>query len=85
MTAVHVADMSYALVFGAMVIFAVKYISGIFQAWAVGANERQCRALAERTAAAQSESQGTLSAIQADLSKIAPSLVEIEKILKQVE
>lgn len=85
MTSVDVQDIIYALVFGTMVIFGVKYMSGIIQAWAVGANEKQYRALAERTAAAQSESQEALSAIQAELSKMASSLGEIEKILKQVE
>lgn len=85
MTTVDVPDIIYALVFGTMVIFAVKYIAGIIQAWTVGANEKQYRALAERTAAAQSETQQALSAIQAELSRMASSLVEIEKLLKQVE
>ncbi len=85
MTTVDFPDIIYALVFGTMVIFGVKYIAGIFQAWAVGANERQYRTLAERAAAAQSESQEALSAIRADLSRMASSLLEIEKILKQVE
>lgn len=85
MTTVDVPDIIYALVFGSMVIFVVKYISGIIQAWAVGASEKQYRALAERTAATQSASQEALSAIQAELSKMASSLVDIEKILKQVE
>jgi hypothetical protein len=85
MTTVDVPNIFYALIFGTMVIFAAKYISGVIQAWVVGAGEKQYRALAERTAAAQSESQQALSAIQADLSRMASSLVEIEKILKQVE
>ncbi len=85
MTTVDVPDIIYALVLGTMVILGVKYISGIIQAWAVGASEKQYRALAEKAAAAQSESQEALSAIQAKLSKMASSLGEIEKILKQVE
>ena len=85
MTTVEVPDIIYALVLGAMVIFGIKYVSGIIQAWAVGASEKQYRALAERMAAAQSQSQEALSAIQAELSKMASSLVEIEKILKQIE
>jgi hypothetical protein len=63
----------------------IAFISGIIQAWAVGASEKQYRALAGRTAAAQSASQEALSAIQAQLSRMASSLVEIEKILKQAE
>jgi hypothetical protein len=85
MTTIDVSDMVYALVFGTMVIFGVKYISGIFHAWALGANEKQYRALAERVATSQSEGQATLSALRADLSKVAASIAEIEKILKQVE
>jgi hypothetical protein len=61
------------------------FSAGIFQAWALGANERQYRALAERIASSQSEGQATLSALRADLSKVGASLAEIEKILKQVE
>jgi hypothetical protein len=57
MTTADVPDIIYALVFATMVIFGVKYISGIIQAWAVGASEKQYRALAERVAAAQSTSQ----------------------------
>jgi hypothetical protein len=83
MTAV-VADIIYAVVFGTMVIFGLKYISGIFQAWALGANEKQYRALSERAVAAQSEGREALSAVQAELSKMSSSLLEIEKILKQV-
>ena len=85
MTGIDIPDIVYALVFGTMVIFAVKYISGIFKAWALGANEKQYRILAERAVLSQSEGQATLSALQADLSKLASSLAEIEKILKQVE
>ncbi len=85
MTGIDIPDIVYALVLGAMVIFAVKYVSGIFKAWALGANEKQYRILAERVVVCQSEGQATLSALQADLSKLASSLKEIEKILKQVE
>jgi hypothetical protein len=85
MTGIDIPDIVYALVFGTMVIFAVKYVSGIFKAWALGANEKQYRILAERVVTSQSEGQATLSALQADLSKLAASLAEIEKILKQVE
>ncbi|MGA7539713.1 MAG: hypothetical protein WBW93_13200 [Steroidobacteraceae bacterium] len=85
MTTIDVADMVYALVLGTMVIFGVKYISSFFQAWALGAHEKQYRVLAERVVTSQSEGQATLSALRADLSKIASSLAEIQKILKQVE
>ncbi|MGH8288646.1 MAG: hypothetical protein ACREV7_06405 [Steroidobacteraceae bacterium] len=85
MSAIDVPDIIYALVLGTMVIFGVKYIAGIFQAWALGANEKRYRILAERVVTAQSETQATLSALQADLSKVASSVAEIEEILKQVE
>lgn len=85
MTAIDFPDMLYAVLLALVLIFGVKYITGIVQAWAHGANERQYRALAERSVAAQSEAQATLDAIQADLSKIASSLAAVEKILQQVE
>ncbi|HEY7888326.1 MAG TPA: hypothetical protein VIC29_08890 [Steroidobacteraceae bacterium] len=85
MTTVDVPGIIYAVVLGTMVIFGIKYISGIIQARAVGTSEKQYRALAEKTAASQSENQEALSAIHAELSKMASRLVEIEKILKQVE
>ena len=85
MTTIDFPDMLYALLLALVLIFGVKYISGIFQAWAHGANEKQYRALAERAVAAQSEGQATMAAIQADLSKIASSLAAVEKILQQVE
>lgn len=85
MTGIDVPDIVYAVVLGTMVIFGVKYISGIFHAWALGANEKQYRALAERVVTLQAESQESLSAVQADLAKIASGLAEIERILKQVE
>jgi hypothetical protein len=84
MTAV-VPDIIYAVVFGTMVIFGVKYISAIFQAWALGAHDKQYRALAEKVVLTQAENQAALTAMQADLSRISSSLGEIEKILKQVD
>lgn len=85
MTAIDYPDMLYALLLALVLIFGVKYVSGIFQAWAHGAHDRQYRALAERAAAAQSESQATIAAIRADLAKVASSLAAVEKILQQVE
>ncbi len=84
MTAIDVPDMVYALLLAIILIFAVKYVSAIFQARARAANDREYRALAERVAAAQSEAQATMAAIQADLSKIASGLASVEKILQQV-
>jgi len=84
MTAVDIPSMVYALLLTIVLVFAVKYISAIFQAWARRANDQDYRALAERAAAAQSEAQATMAAIQADLSKVASSLATVEKILQQV-
>jgi hypothetical protein len=85
MTAIDSPDMPYATLLALVLIFGVKYIFGIFQAWAHGSDEKQYRALAERAVAAQSETQATMAAIQADLSKIGSSLAVVEKILQQVE
>jgi hypothetical protein len=68
-----------------LVIFGMKYFSALFQARARLANDALYRALAEKAVTAQAENQATLSAIRADLSKIAGSLASVEKILQQVE
>lgn len=85
MTAIDLPDMLYAALLALVLIFGTKYVSGIFQAWAHGAREKQYRVLAERATATQSEIQAAMTAIQADLSKIASSLAAVEKILQQVE
>lgn len=85
MTANDYADMLYAVLLAIVLVFAVKYISAAFQAWAQRSNDRQYRILAEKLAAAQSETQAAMAKIQADLSKVASSLAAVEKILQQVE
>lgn len=85
MTATDFADMLYAVLLAIVVVFAVKYISAAFQASAQKSNDRQYRILAEKVAAAQSETQAAMTGIQSDLSKITSSLAAVEKLLKQVE
>lgn len=85
MTAINVPDMLYAVLLTLVLIFGIKYLSGIFQAWAHGAKEKQYRVLAERAVATQSELRATVTVIQADLSKVASSLAAVEKILQQVD
>jgi hypothetical protein len=64
-----------------LLVFAMKYFSAVFQARARIANDAMYRALAEKAVAAQSE----LSAIRAELAKLAASVAAVEKILQQVE
>jgi hypothetical protein len=78
-------DVTYALFLALVLVFAMRYISAIFQARARLSSDKQYRALAEKAVATQSESQVTLSAVQADLARIASSLAAVEKILQQVE
>lgn len=85
MAAIDFTDMFYSLCLALVLVFGVKYISAIFQAWAQKSHDRQFRALAERVVTAQSETQATMSAVQADLSRIASSLAAVEKLLRQVE
>jgi hypothetical protein len=85
MTGVDLTNIMYALFLGLVLVFAMKYVSAIFQARARESSDRQYRALAEKAVAAQSESQATISAMQADLARIASSLAAVEKILQQVE
>ena len=85
MTAIDYPDMLYAILLAIVRVFTVKYISAMLQAGAQKSNDRQYRILAEKVAAAQSETQVAMTAIQADLSRIASSLAAVEKILQQVE
>lgn len=85
MTAVDFPDMVYAVCLAIVLVFGVKYISAIFQAWAQKSNDRQYRILAEKVSSVQSEAQATMTGIQADLARIAVSLAAVEKVLKQVE
>jgi hypothetical protein len=85
MTSFDLTDVCYALFLALVLILGMKYVAAIFQAMAQASSDKQYRLLAEKTVTAQSESQATISAMQADLSKIASSLVAVEKILQQVE
>jgi hypothetical protein len=73
------------LVVTTLVVFGMKYFSAIFQARARMANDALYQALAEKAVMAQSETQATLSAIRADLSRFGSSLANVEKILQQVD
>jgi uncharacterized membrane protein len=68
-----------------LLVFGMKYFSALFQARARIANDAMYRALAEKAVTAQSENQAALSAIRADLAKVAASLAAVEKVLQQVE
>jgi Tfp pilus assembly protein PilO len=82
--AVYLTTLS--LFFGTIVfVFSMKYFSAAFQSRARLANDEAYKSLAEKTLTAQSENQASLSAIQAELSRLTQSLGAVEKILKQVE
>lgn len=85
MAGIDVTDIMYALFLALVLILGLKYVSAIFQAMARASSDKQYRLLAEKTVAAQSQSQATMAAMQADLSKISASLAAVEKILQQVE
>jgi hypothetical protein len=85
MTSFDLTDVCYALFLALVFILGMKYLSAIFQARAQASSDKQYRLLAEKSVTAQSESQATISAMQADLSRIASSLAAVEKILQQVE
>jgi hypothetical protein len=85
MTGLDFTDIAYAFLLAVVLILGLKYVSAIFQAMARASSDKQYRILAEKTVAVQSESQATISAMHADLAKIASSLAAVEKILQQVE
>jgi hypothetical protein len=85
MTATDYSNMVFAALLAIVLVFAAKYFSAIFQAWAQKSSDKQYRLLAERVTAAQAETQAAMAGIQADLSRIAATLAAVEKILQQVE
>ncbi len=68
-----------------LIVFGMKYVSAAFAARARMANDDAYRTLAEKTLAASSDNQASLTAIQAELAKVSASLAAVEKVLKQVE
>lgn len=68
-----------------LIVFGMKYFSALFQARARIANDEKYRALAEKIATANAESQAALSAMRAELSSLVANIAAVEKILKQVE
>jgi Mg2+ and Co2+ transporter CorA len=85
MTGSDITNIFYALFLALVLILGMKYVAAIFQAMARASSDKQYRILAEKAAAAQSESHATIAAMQADLSRMASSLAAVEKILQQVE
>ena len=77
---------SLSFLFGTiLIVFGMKYFSAAFQARTRGAADGAYRALAERSAAAQAETQATLAALKAELARVSAGIAAVEKILKQVE
>jgi hypothetical protein len=66
-------------------IFAMRYGAMAFRARMQLAADGQYRALAQETAAAQTEMAASLAGVRAQLAAVAASLAAIEKVLHQVE
>lgn len=69
----------------AVLIFAMKYLSGILQAKVRLAQDEAYRDLAAKAATAQTETASALSSMNATLADVQSRLIVLEKILKQVE
>ncbi len=67
-----------------LLVFAMRYVSAVQQAKARLANDGAYQQIAEKAAAAQSETAAALASIQATLADAATRLTAIEKILKEV-
>jgi hypothetical protein len=75
----------FGLVFGTIIlVFAMKYFSAAYQARAKARADEAYRDLAQRAAAAQSESAASLTAMKSELAAINARLTAVEKILKDV-
>ena len=82
----HVYLISMGVVFGSiLLIFFMKYFSGLRQAQSRALGEDAYRDLAKKVVATQSENANSLFAIQTELVEIKTRLVAVEKILKAVE
>jgi hypothetical protein len=68
-----------------MVIFAMRYGMLAFRARMQMLADDQYKSLAQQTAAAQTEMAASMAGVRAQLSAIAASLANIEKVLQQVE
>jgi len=66
-------------------VFAMRYISQAYQARAQAAQSQEYRKLASDVVTAQAGNAATLSAIQSELAEIKTRMVNVEKILKEVE
>ena len=67
-----------------LIVFGMKYLSAAMQARAKARADGEYRAIAERAAAAQSESAANLAAMKSELSTIGTRLAAVEKMLKDV-
>jgi hypothetical protein len=82
----HLYLISLGVLFGTpLLIFGMKYASAAYQGRARTADEDAYKELAQKAAAAQSESAASLSTIQSELSDVRTRLAAVEKILKDVE
>ena len=68
-----------------LLIFALKYISAIYQARTRSQSESAYRELAQAASSAQSETAASLAAIRTELAQISARLATVAKILQQVE
>jgi hypothetical protein len=82
----HLYLISMGALFGTpLLIFGMKYLSAAYQARARMAGDDAYKELAQKAAAAQSESAASLVVIQGELSDVRTRLAAVEKILKDVE
>jgi len=83
------ANIAFAAFFfpaaAAVLIFAMKYVSGFLQARARAGQDEAYRELAARSTAAQAEMAASLSSLGATLGEMHTRLVAVEKILREVE
>jgi hypothetical protein len=82
----HVYLLTIALPLGALLtIFALKYASAAYQAYARSQGEEAYRELAERAVSTQAQTATALAAMQAELAQLTTRLGAVAKILQDVE
>ncbi|HUJ25868.1 MAG TPA: hypothetical protein VLW85_07615 [Myxococcales bacterium] len=68
-----------------VLVFGMRFLSAFLQSRARLANDEAYRAIAQMSAAAQSETATSLSSIRASLADIDGRLASVERMLKEVQ
>ncbi|MES2351561.1 MAG: hypothetical protein V4641_28645 [Pseudomonadota bacterium] len=82
----HIYLLTLALPLAAIVaVFGLRALAAVKQARLRFENDEEYRQIAEKSAAAQTETAAALKAMSASLADVQSRLAQVEKVLKEVE